>query len=292
MKPAPFEYHAPASLEEALALLDEHGSAAKPLAGGQSLVPAMNFRLAQPEILVDLNRIASLAGIRESPGGGLLIGAMTRQRALEREPSVAARAPLLVETLPHVAHAQIRNRGTLGGNLAHADPASELPAVAIALEARCRSVSRRGERWIKAEEFFTGLFATALLPGELLVEIEIPPPPPGAGWAFEEVARRHGDYALAGVAVRVELDAGGRCRGARAVLLGVGEGPTRAAGAERGLEGEVPTEAVVRAAAEAAAAALDPPGDIHASPAYRRHLAGVLVRRALTRAAARARGSR
>jgi carbon-monoxide dehydrogenase medium subunit len=285
MKPAPFLYHAPGTLEEALALLAEHGPEAKPLAGGQSLVPAMNFRLAQPAVLVDLNRIPDLTGIRPTGDGGLRLGAMVRHSALERDAQVRARVPLLAEAVPWIAHPPIRNRGTLGGSLAHADPAAELPAVMVALGARCRLRSASAERWVEAGDFFTGLFATALEPGELLVEVEVPAMAAGTGWAFEELARRHGDFALAGVAVMVHRDAAGTCLEVRVVLLGVGEGPVMARQAAASLTGQQPNEIALRAAAAAAAAEIDPPGDIHASPEYRRHLAGVLTRRALSRAA-------
>ncbi len=295
MKPAPFDYHAPASLDEALALLAEHGFDARPLAGGQSLVPAMNFRLARPAVLVDLGRIPGLDLIEEVPGergGGLRLGAMTRQRAAERSPLVAARAPLLAEALPFVAHPQIRNRGTVGGSLAHADPAAELPAVAVALEARFEAAGPGGRRSIAAADFFTGLMATALEPGELLVAIEIPPPPPRTGWAFTELARRHGDYALAGVAAGVTLGADGRCERGRIVLLSAGERPFAAAAAEAALAGATPGAAAARAAGEAAAAEADPHGDIHASADYRRQLIGVLVRRVLETAFERAAAAR
>ncbi|OGT94928.1 MAG: molybdopterin dehydrogenase [Gemmatimonadetes bacterium GWC2_71_9] len=289
MKPAPFAYHAPHTLDEALALLAAHGDA-KPLAGGQSLIPAMNFRLARPAALVDLGGVAELRYVR-AEGGVLALGAMTRQAELERSDAVARLAPLVAEAMPHVAHPQIRNRGTVGGSLAHADPAAELPAVMVASEARLLLRGRAGERWIPAEQFFVGLFATALAPGELLVAIELPAPPPRTGWAFEEVARRHGDYALVGVAASVTLDAAGRCARARIVLLSVGDGPTLAVHAAQALQGREPTDAAVRAAGDAAAHEdIDPPSDIHASAAYRRQLAGVLTRRALTRAAARSRG--
>jgi carbon-monoxide dehydrogenase medium subunit len=294
MKPAPFAYHQPASVEEALALLAAHkgGGEAKPLAGGQSLIPAMNFRLARPAVLVDLNRIAELSGIRDA-ADGLHIGAMTRQRAVERDPLVARRdgAPLLAEAMPFIAHPQIRNRGTIGGSLAHADPAAELPAVMVALDARFQVRGARGSRWIAAGEFFTGLFVTALDPsgGELLVEIVIPHPAARSGWAFAEVARRHGDYALAGVAAVVALDDAGRCREARIALLSVGDGPVLAKRAAKAILGEQPTPEAIREAADAAAAKdIDPPGDIHASPAYRRQLVAVLVRRVLEQAVERA----
>lgn len=288
MKPPVFDYHRPETVDEALALLAEHGGDAKVLAGGQSLIPTMNFRLAQPAVLVDLNRIDALAHVTEAADGGLLLGAMTRQRTLERDPLVTGRYPLIAEAMPHVAHPQIRNRGTLGGSLAHADPAAELPAVTVALGARVQLRGRDGERELPMSEFFTGLFATALEPGELLTAIVLPPPPPRTGWAFLEVARRHGDYALVGVAARVSLDGNGRCADAGVVLLSVGEGPVLSAGAAQALAGQTPTPAAIEAAAAAAQAETDPPGDIHASAAYRRHLVGVLARRALTTAAARA----
>ncbi len=290
MKPAPFAYYAPATLDEALRLLGEHGDDAKPLAGGQSLVPAMNFRLAQPRVLVDLNGVPGLDGIAVGAEGDLRIGAMTRQRAIERSAEVRERVPLLAETMPHVAHLQIRNRGTLGGSLAHADPSAELPAVMVALDASVRCRSPEGERWVPARDFFLGLFATALAPGELIVEIAIPKRPGRTGFAFEEMARRHGDYALAGVAAAVELDAAGGCRSARVVLFGVGEGPVVAGRTSSALAGARPTPELLTDAAAAVEQDIDPPGDIHASADYRRHLARVLVRRALERAVARATG--
>jgi len=288
VKPASFVYHRPATLDEALALLADHGGDAKPLAGGQSLIPAMNFRLARPAILIDLDRVRELAFMSAGPDG-LRLGAMTRQRDVERSPLAARAAPLLHETLPFIAHPQIRNRGTIGGSLAHADPAAELPAVALALDARLHLKRRDGARWIPAADFFTGLFATALAPEELLVEVAVPAPPARTGWAFEEVARRHGDYALVGVAAAVTLDTQGRCERVRLALLSVGEGPVLAAQAAGLLVGQVPSADLIRAAADAAATSdIDPPGDIHASPAYRRQLAAVLTRRALTRALERA----
>ena len=290
MKPAPFDYHRPDSVDQALALLAEHGYDAKLLAGGQSLVPAMNFRLAAPAVLIDLNRIPGLDGLSEQDGG-LRIGAMARQRAAERSALVAVRAPLLAETLPYVAHAQIRNRGTIGGSIAHADPAAELPAVMLALDARFHLRGPNGTRAVPAGEFFTGLFGTALEAEEMLVEVEIPPVAPRTGWAFDEVSRRHGDFALAGIAAAVTVDDAGRCTGARIALLSVGDGPVLAAEAAAVLVGQEPGDAAIRAAAEAASQRdIDPPGDIHATPAYRRQLANVLVRRVLPRAFARATG--
>ena len=291
MKPAPFDYHAPETVDEALMLLAEHGEEAKALAGGQSLIPVLNFRLARPAVLVDLNRIVALAGIAPAPDGGLRIGAMTRQREAERSALVAKRSPLIREAMPHIAHPQIRSRGTLGGSLAHADPAAELPALALALEARFRLRRGAQERWIDARAFYTGLFATALAPDELLVEIVIPALPDGAGCAFEEVARRYGDYALVGVAAVLAIDAAGVCRAARIACINAGPGPLRAAHAEAVLSGQRVDAALVQAAAEAVAHDIDPTSDVHATVAYRRHLARVLTGRVLLRALERARGS-
>src|SRR5881392_2022570 len=249
MKPAPFDYFAPATLDEALGLLAEHGGDAKPLAGGQSLIPAMNFRLARPAALVDLNRIAELAYVRAGgKDAGLVIGAMTRQRAVERSDVVARAAPLVAEAMPAIAHPQIRNRGTIGGSLAHADPSAELPAVMLALDAAFRARSVTGERTIPASEFFKGMLETALAPDELLVEIGLPPMPDRSGTAFLEVARRHGDYALVGIAVVVTLDGQGRCKAARIALLSVGDGPVLAVEAAKTLTGQVPSAEMVRAA--------------------------------------------
>ena len=288
MKPAPFAYHRPATLDEALALLAEHGGEAKPLAGGQSLIPAMNFRLARPAVLVDLNRVAELGYVRAGRDG-LQIGAMTRQRAVERSDAVRSAAPLLAEAMPFIAHPQIRNRGTVGGSLAHADPAAELPAVMLALEARFRARGPQGERWIPAGEFFTGILETALGPDELLLEVVVPKSPARTGYAFAELARRRGDYALVGVAARVTLDRRGRCQAARITLFSVGDGPVLATAAAAMLDGQEPSPEAMRAAADAAAQRdIDPPSDIHASAAYRRRLAAVLTRRALQRAVERA----
>jgi carbon-monoxide dehydrogenase medium subunit len=290
MKPALFEYLRPVSIDAALAVLAERDDA-KPLAGGQSLIPAMNFRLAAPAALVDLNELAELAGISEQQGR-LRIGAMTRHSAVERDPLVRRLAPLLAEAMEYVAHPQIRNRGTIGGSLAHADPAAELPAVMLALDAVLILRSASGERRVEARDFFTGLFATALAPGELITAIEVPAMSPRTGWAFEEFARRHGDDALVGVAALVTLDEAGRCARARLALLSVGDGPVLATGAMDLLTGSALDDATIRNAAEhVATAEIQPPSDIHASEAYRRQLARVLTRRAVARAVARARDS-
>lgn len=286
MKPARFAYYRPGSLDEALSLLAEHGPDAKCLAGGQSLVPAMNFRLARPAVLIDLNHIGSLAGIEQTAGGSVRIGAMTRQRAVERSAIVAERAPLLYQAMPWIAHPQIRNRGTIGGSLAHADPAGELPAVMLALDARFVAAGPRGSRTLDAREFFTGILTTALGEGEMLTAVELPPRPAGARSAFVEVARRHGDYAMVGVAVELTLDDGRRCRSCRIGLLSVGDTPVLAAAAMRELTGAELTHDAIDGAAAIAARDLDPPTDLHASAEYRRHLVRVLVGRALRRAAA------
>lgn len=284
MKPAAFEYYRPRTLDEALLLLTEHGSEAKPLAGGQSLIPAMNFRLATPSVLVDLNAIDHLSHITEH-AGGLRIGGMTRQRALERSAAVARHAPLVAATMPFVAHAAIRTRGTLGGSLAHADPAAELPAVMLALDARFTLQQQVGSRSVSASEFFVGLFTTAIEPGELLVEVDVPSLPPGSGVAFQEISRRHGDFALAGAAAMVSLDDSGRCTRARVALLSLGDRPVVAEHVSTTLVGHTPSPEAIRAAADAAAEHdIDPTSDLHASSAYRRHLAAVLTRRVLERA--------
>ena len=289
MKPARFDCYRPESLDEALTLFAELGPEAKALAGGQSLVPVMNFRLARPAALVDLNRINGFASIEETADGGIRIGAMTRQRAVERSALVSQRAPLLAEAMPWIAHPQIRNRGTIGGSLAHADPAAELPAVMLALEARFVVRSRRAERVVPAAEFFTGILSTALGPDELLTAIELPAPVARSGSAFVEVARRHGDYALVGVAARIELDPDGTCREARVGLLSVGETPVLATQVSRVLAGRALDAAAIDDGARAAVQQIDPASDLHASAAYRRHLAAVLVGRALRLAARRAR---
>ena len=289
MKPAPFDYFAPQTLDEALHHLAQHGYEAKLLAGGQSLVPTMNFRLAQPGVLVDLNGIDDLNFIRPSENGGLHLGAMTRQSRVERSDLVVERLPLVHDAMPYIAHRQIRNRGTFGGSLAHADPAAELPAVAVALGSRMRVQSVRGERWIDAVDFYVSLFTTALEPDEILTEVMLPALPARAGWSIQELARRHGDYAIAGVAVVVTLDEAGRCADARIVFLSVGEGPVQASQAVQVLIGETPSDKLFAETAQVAAAQdIDPLADIHATAAYRRHLAGVLTERALVEAFGRA----
>ncbi|MDR7484474.1 MAG: xanthine dehydrogenase family protein subunit M [Armatimonadota bacterium] len=286
MKPAPFGYLAPRSREEALDALRRFGPEAKLLAGGQSLVPLLAMRLVRPSVLIDLNRVPDLAYVRPFRGG-LAIGAMTRQRAVEADPLAADRIPLLREALRWVGHPQIRTRGTVGGSLAHADPSAELPAVAAALDARFVLASARGQRVVDAPRFFAGYLTTALEPDEMLVEVRLPALPAGAGWAFAEVARRHGDFALVGVAVVLGCDPDRRCTEARMAFTGVSHGPMRVVEAEQSLVGRRVTAAAAAETGRIAQAALEPHSDIHASAAYRRHVAGVLAARALEQAAAR-----
>ena len=287
MKPAPFVYHAPASLGAALLLKAEHGDGAKFLAGGQSLIPAMNFRIAGPALLVDVNKLAALDYVHRVDDE-LRIGALTRVQRLERDPLVHAHWPLLPETVPHIAHPQIRNRSTVGGSLAHADPAAELPVIVTALGGRLRLQSATGERWVGADDFFVSLFTTTIAPDEMLVEVAVPAPPARTGTAFMEVARRHGDYAMMGVAAVVTLDAAGACSAVRLVFLNAGDRPMSARRAAAALHGQLPDSAVLAAAANTAAAELEPMGSVHATPAYQRHLARVLAQRALKLAVQRA----
>lgn len=289
MKPAPFEYYAPTTVEEALARLAEHGDDAKPLAGGQSLIPMMNFRLAQPAVLVDLNNIPELSYIRGDENGGVLLGAMARHKMVGQDPLIAKRAPLVHEAIPNIGTPQVRTRGTFGGSLSHADPSAELAAVTVALNGRLRLRSQKRERWIPADEFFIGSFTSVLEAGELLVEINLPGLPERSGWSLMEVARRHNDFALIGVAAVVQLDKNGSCKQARLVFLSTGDRPVQARQAAELLKGQKPTAEAIQAAADKAASSdIDPAGDIHATAEFRRHLANVLSRRALQDAFERA----
>jgi aerobic carbon-monoxide dehydrogenase medium subunit len=292
MRPPPFAYADPRSVDDAVALLARHGDDAKVLAGGQSLVPLLNFRMARPTCLVDINRLTELDFIRPHGRSGLAIGALTRHRTVETSNLVRQRCPLLHEAIAHVAHVAIRNRGTLGGSLAHADPAAELPAVVSALGATLKVRSGRGERSLGPEEFFLGQLTTALEPDELLVSVTIPDWPAGTGSAWCEFARRQGDYGLVGVGAVLSLDGAGRVARVGLALMNVGPVPFAASAiASPLLEGGPPDEARIRAVADAVAAAVDPPSDLQAPADYRRHLAGVLTRRALTEAARRAAAS-
>jgi carbon-monoxide dehydrogenase medium subunit len=281
MKPAPFEYHRPASLAETFDLLDRYGDDGRILAGGQSLVPALNLRLATPRAIIDINRVPDLGAIRVTDRG-LAVGALVRQEALERSPLVREHAPLIAAALPHVGHSAIRARGTIGGSLALADPAAELPACAVALGATIQAGRRGGSREIAADDFFRGIYTTALAPGELVTEILVPRPAAGWRWGFEELARRHGDFALAGLAAGARIDAGVVAE-ARLVFLGVGTRPVRARRAEAALAGRRADAETLAEAGRALDGDLDPPGDVHGSPALRRHLARVLLTRVVRR---------
>jgi len=285
VKPPKFEYHAPSTLDEALALLARYNGDAKLLAGGQSLVPLLNFRLARPAALIDLNRITSLAYIREHDGH-VRLGAMTRQRAIEFSPVVARRLPLLREATRWVGHLPIRSRGTIGGSIAHADPSAEYPAVLTALEGEVVARGPKGERTLSSGALFETYLTTTLAPDEILTEVRLPVMPEGAGWAFEELARRHGDFAIVGVAAAV-WRSGGRVT-ARLATAGAGGTPRRLRAAEEIVERDGLGAAAIEAAGRRASELVEPDADIHASADYRRHLAGVLTERALKRAAERA----
>jgi carbon-monoxide dehydrogenase medium subunit len=288
VKPARFAYHAPATVEEAVALLTRYGGEAKLLAGGQSLMPLMNFRLARPAALIDLNAITSLAYIREDDGQ-IRFGAMTRQRAIEFSPVVRRRLPLLAEATALVGHLPIRTRGTIGGSIAHADPSAEYPAILTALDGAVVARGPRGERTLRASELFQSYLTTSLGPDEMLVEVRLPAMPDGAGFAFEEFSRRHGDFAIVGIAAML-VGGGERCTSARLVAAGAGPVPTRLRQAEEILESEGFSVAAIEATACRAAELVEPDPDIHASAAYRRNLTRVLTGRALRRAVARLRG--
>ena len=281
MKPAKFEYHAPTTVDEAIALLVRYDGDAKVLAGGQSLVPLLNFRLARPAALIDLNRIRSLAYIQEHDGQ-LRFGAMTRQRAIEFSPVVARRLPLLREATRWVGHLPIRSRGTIGGSIAHADPSAEYPAVLTALDGEVVARGPKGERTLAPQALFETYLTTTLAPDEILTEVRLPALPDGAGWAFEEFARRHGDFAIVGVAAAV-WRAAGRLS-ARLATAGAGGTPQRLRSCEEILERHGLSDAAIAAAARRASESVEPDSDIHASADYRRHLAGVLTERALRRA--------
>lgn len=284
MKPPKFAYHAPESLEAAVELLARYGGEARLLAGGQSLVPMLNFRLLAPAALIDLGRVAGLAGVREADDR-VVIGAMTRQRAAERAPAVADRLPLLREALGWVGHLPTRSRGTVGGSIAHADPSAELPMTLLALDGEVVATGPQGRRTIAADALFDSFFTTRLAADEILTEIRIPHMATGAGHAIEEFARRKGDFAIVGIAAILERD-GSRCTKARVTAGGIGGAPVRLRGAEQVLQSEGLNEAAIGAAAKRAAEEVDPLSDPNASAEYRRHLVEVLVRRALTRAAA------
>ena len=288
MKPPRFDYHAPGSVDEELAVLARYGGEAKVLAGGQSLMPLLNFRLSRPAALVDLNRIAALSYIREG-NGHIAFGAMTRQRAIEFSPVVKTRLPLLTEATGWVGHLPIRSRGTIGGSIAHADPSAEYPAVLTALDGEVVVRGPRGERTVKPADLFQTYLTTSLAADEILTEVRLPVMPARAGFAFEEFARRHGDFAIVGIAAMVALD-GDRVRQARLATAGAGPVPVRLREAEDILVKDGVTDRALDAASARAAELVNPDSDLHATAAYRKNLTRVLTRRALTRAVARTRG--
>ena len=291
MKPPPFAYRDPETVDEVLALLAEHGDDAKLLAGGQSLGPMLNMRVVSPAVIVDLNRVGALSRRGRSGEGGFAIGALARQAELEDDAAFAAAQPLAAAALPWIAHRPIRNRGTVAGSLVHADPAAEWGGIVLALDARL-AIRRAGTepREVAAADFFTGILETAVEPEELLAEIRLPAWPRGTRWGFREFARRRGDFALAGVACRFEVDGDGRARAVRIGLIGVGDTAVRGRQAEEVIEGERPGTEVFAAAAAAVREEVDPLDDGHASAGYRRHLVGVLVEDVLAEAWARGDG--
>ncbi|ETW98890.1 MAG: hypothetical protein ETSY1_16990 [Candidatus Entotheonella factor] len=287
MKPAPFTYAAPESVDEVIALLDAHGGDAKLLAGGQSLTPMMNLRLASPAYVIDLNRLEGFEYMQERDGF-LAIGAMTRQRHLERSALVRQHYPLLAEAARLIGHPATRNRGTVGGSIAHADPAAELPALLLTYGGSVIARGAGGDQEIPAEDFFVSYFTTALEPGELLTEVRLRRWPEGTGWCFLEESRRYGDYAVAGVAALMHVNASGRCDEVAVTVFGVGDVPYPVGQAASLLVGQVPSEERLAAVGQAAAEGIEPEDDVHASAAFRRHLSAVLTHRALRTAADRA----
>jgi carbon-monoxide dehydrogenase medium subunit len=282
MKPAPFDYLAADSVDAAVQALAAAGGDGKIIAGGQSLLPMLNFRLLRPSILIDINRIPDLSDVRDD-GDDICIGALTRHRTLETSRVIAVEFPVLHEAMGYVAHLAIRNRGTIGGSLSHADPAAELPMMSLLLDARLALQSPSGRRTVRARDFFLGALTTALEDDEMLVEVRLPKLSKGTGWAFEEVARRSGDFALACVAVILNSD-GDRISSIRIGMMGIGETPMRATDAEVLLTGQRYTDAAVAAAIDVIRATVEPNTDLHASSDYRRHLVGILAQRAIAKA--------
>ena len=285
MKMPPFEYACPTTLSEAIALLASRDGDAKAIAGGQSLVPMLAFRLAAPALLVDLRKLADLRQIKISKSG-VALGAMVRWRDIEDDTRLRMAHPLLVAAIAHVAHYQIRNRGTVGGSIAHADPAAEMPGIAVTCEAEIAVVGQSGARVIRAADFFVGPLMTALRPDEIIVEVRLPAWPERRRWGFQEFARRRGDFAMAAAAVFYDQDDTGKARNAHVGVIGVSDRPLRLTQAEAVLNGRAIDEATIADAEAAASAAVDPQDDIHASAAYRRALVGTMVERALKNASA------
>ena len=288
MKPSKFQYFAAASLGEATALLHEHGVDAKVLAGGQSLMPLLNMRLVRPQVVIDVNRVSELQYVSPAPGGGLAVGALTRQRDLERSHLVRETAPLLAAALPFIGHLPTRNRGTVGGSMVHADPAAELPAVSVALGAKFVLARTQGQRMVPAADFFLDYLTTALEPDELLTEVRWPALEGRWSWGIQEVCRREGDFALAGAVALLKLDDDDRCLDARITMFGVGGVPLRMERAEQALAGDKIDTAAIADAARLVSEDLTPQSDVHASSQYRKEVAGVLARRTLREALARA----
>ena len=289
MKPGNFDYYSPSNLDDALLLLQDYQDDAKVLAGGQSLVPMMNMRLVYPKFIVDLNRVGGLDYIK-GIDGSLAIGAMTRQRMLERSEEVRDLCPLLYEVIPNIAHFQIRNRGTIGGSLAHSDPAADIPAAIAAMGATMVLASAQGERTVTSEEFFLTYFTTCIEPTELLREIRIPSWPERRGWSYLKLSRRHGDFALVGIAAHLTLDRTGACSDAAIAMSGVAGTPVRMRQAEQELIGSNVGDETIEQASQLVVEHLEPESDVHASADYRRHVSGVLTRRALKIALDRANG--
>ena len=283
MKPSAFEYLAPGSVAEAIELLERYEDEAKIIAGGQSLVPMMNFRLARPEILIDINGIKELDFIREE-GDELVIGALTRERDLELSPLVIERCPILAKAVSFIGHSPIRNRGTIGGSLVHADPAAEIPPAIYGLNAKIRAVGPSGERTLDPEEFFLSYLTTSLEPSEILVEVRIPVLPQKTGWSFVELTRRRGDFYIVAVASVLFMEEEGLCKEARISLGGVAPTPIRAEEAEEFLAGQAITDVLIDKAGKKAAEATDPEPDYHASAEYRRDMTRVFVQRGLKEA--------
>jgi len=291
MKPSSFEYLTPKTVKETIGLLEQYGDEIKVLAGGQSLVPMLNFRVARPKYLVDINGIRDLEYIREEKGN-LVIGALTRERAMEKSPLIREKCPILPEAISHIGHLPIRTRGTIGGSLVHADPSAELPIIASVLEAKMKIAGPAGERVLPAEDFFVTYLTSALEAAEILVEVRIPVFPPHTGWSFLELSRRHGDFAIVAAATLLTMGEKGVCQKAKIALGGVGPTPIRARAAEDLLAGKAITEALMAEAGVKAAEAAEPESDYHASAEYRRDMARVYTIRSLKEAWNRIKGGK
>jgi 2-furoyl-CoA dehydrogenase FAD binding subunit len=283
MKPNAFEYFIPGNVAEAVKLLEQYGDEGKVLAGGQSLIPMLNFRVARPRYLIDINGLKDLDYIREEKGE-LVIGALTRERAVEKSPLVHKLCPILTKAISYIGHLPVRTRGTFGGSLVHADPSAEIPLMAAALDAKMKLAGPSGERTLGAEEFFVTYLTSAVAPAEILVEVRIPAIPPQTGWSFMELSRRQGDFGIVVVATLLTLNDQGVCQGAKIALGGVSPTPLRAKEAEAVLKGQKVSVALIVKAAEKAAEATEPDSDYHASAEYRKEMAKVFTRRSLEEA--------